>query len=161
VVQPFLSARFREEWTSTPLAPTWPVPARPWLLVLHCGQMGFCDKWRMDSEAPSSSHRSLAWFDIWSQSENYADFLQCILLLWGCDMFNIYPKKQKWIGIFVRLVPPKKKKKPNLVFMIFAPCKEHLCLIWTWDFTCCLYPTTKYKMSPIHYSLIRVKRYQY
>lgn len=42
-----------------------------------------------------SSHRPLAWFDVWSQSENYADFLKCVLLPSGCDMPTIYAK-QKW-----------------------------------------------------------------
>lgn len=64
----------------------WPLPGAPQLLALTWSQMGFCDKSRMNSDyPPPSSHRPLAWFDVWSQSENYADGLKCFLLLPGCD----------------------------------------------------------------------------
>lgn len=103
--------------------------------------MGFCDKSRMNSDyPPPSSHRPLAWFDVWSQSENYADGLKCFLLLPGWAQY-LAQEAQRFL---VCLTP---QRKP--VLTILSPC-EHTCLTCLPSgFALCLYPTTKCKLAHI------------
>lgn len=104
--------------------------------------MGYCDKSRVNSDYPPPSfHNPLAWFVVWSQSENYADFPKCLLLLPGCVMPSTYPKMQKWRFI-VCLISQRKPLYSHHILSLW----HVLNLIYRF-YSLPICPTTKCKLS--------------